>query len=242
MNETTKHKNDHFDGETLMSYIYGELAGSAAVHVEDHLLECADCRMEFADISEGHLSVFEWNKLEFEPLATPAINIEYAKKRGPFTRFAEAFAAAGKWRIAVPAFASLVITISGFAMFSGVFSNDTEMVKDQPKTTASPVAKPQPARVVNERAAGPEVAAAEIFPHPEENIPDAHPVTISTRPEPKHPQTRHVAPPKYNNTFNNVQMPSSITVADGPVRLSDLEELEDESPRLSDLFDEADAS
>src|SRR5690606_9049029 len=114
-----KHHCETFDGETLMSYIYGELDGAAAARVEDHLLECTNCRMEFADLSDGHLSVFEWNKLEFEPLATPAINIEYGKKRGAFAAFTEVFAAAGKWRLAIPTFAAVVVAVSGFAMYSG---------------------------------------------------------------------------------------------------------------------------
>jgi len=40
----------------------------------------------------------------------------------------------------------------------------------------------------------------------------------------------------------NEPAPSAMTVADVPLRLSDFEEAEDDSPRLSDLFDETETS
>lgn len=238
MNETAKHNCGQFDGEALMSYIYGELDGAAAARVEDHLLECTNCRMEFADLSDGHLSVFEWNKLEFEPLATPAINIEYAKKRGAFAAIAETFAATGKWRVAVPAFAAFVVAISGFAMYSGIFSNGTELAADQPKAVASPADKPQIAREIEKDDDEPEMKETQPAVEQPNDLPEkVHAVTISDRPEQKRIDPKRVLRP-----VRNEAVPSAITVADAPVRLSDFEESEDDSPRLSDLFDDTETS
>ncbi len=236
MNETAQHNCGQCDGETLMSYIYGETDGAAAARVEDHLLECADCRSEFADLSESRLSVFEWNKLEFEPLATPAINIEYAKDRGAFAAFVEAVA--GKWRIAVPAFAAFVIAVSGFAVYSGIFSNGAELAKDQPKPAALPAKKPNAVRILEKTAAEPQVAETEpAFEHSIEASEKAHAVTVSDHPAAKRSRPRRAVVP-----VQNEPAPSAMTVADVPVRLSDFEEAEDDSPRLSDLFDETETS
>lgn len=238
MNETERHNCGQFDGEMLMSYIYGEVDGPAAAHIEDHLVECENCRMEFADLSYGHLSVFEWNKLEFEPLATPAINIAYEKKRGLLGAFTETLAASGKWRIAVPAFAACMIAVSGFAMYSGIFSNGTELAVDQPRVAASPAEKPKIARVVEKAAAEPEAMDPQPATEPRNDASEkAHAVTISDRPEPKRTYTKRAVRPVRTET-----LPSAMTVADAPVRLSDLEESQDNSPRLFDLFDETETS
>src|SRR5690606_11950382 len=101
-----------------------------------------------------------WNKLEFEPLSTPAINIEFTKKRGVIAAFAEAVA--GKWRITVPAFAAFVMAVSGFAIYSGIFSNNAELAKEQPKISVSTAERSAKEIVISESPDQPETPEIRI--------------------------------------------------------------------------------
>jgi predicted anti-sigma-YlaC factor YlaD len=48
-------KCDHFKDLILTDYIDGELAKDAAVGVEDHLLDCSDCRAFFKEIKNNNI-------------------------------------------------------------------------------------------------------------------------------------------------------------------------------------------
>lgn len=64
-------------GEELIAYIYDELDPADRFAFEEHLVGCSGCIAEFADISLSRLGVFEWNRDEFLPLATPRFAIPY---------------------------------------------------------------------------------------------------------------------------------------------------------------------
>jgi hypothetical protein len=61
----------------IVPYMYGEMSGSESSSFESHLLECSMCTDEFASISSARYEVYEWKKLEFDPLATPQIEIVF---------------------------------------------------------------------------------------------------------------------------------------------------------------------
>jgi len=64
-------------GSGIVPYMYGEMSGSESSSFESHLLECSMCTDEFASISSARYEVYEWKKLEFDPLATPQIEIVF---------------------------------------------------------------------------------------------------------------------------------------------------------------------
>ena len=65
-------------GEELVSYIYDELPIAARHSFEGHLLNCASCTAEFAELAISRLGVYEWHRDEFVPLETPRFAIPYA--------------------------------------------------------------------------------------------------------------------------------------------------------------------
>ena len=64
----------------IVEYIYGELAPANRERFETHLADCTACIDEFAAVSNSRYSVYEWRKIEFEPLETPVFEIPFAER------------------------------------------------------------------------------------------------------------------------------------------------------------------
>jgi anti-sigma factor RsiW len=62
-----------------VEYVYGEMSAARTDQFESHLAGCDACIAEIAAVSEARFEVFEWRKLAFDPLKTPAIRIPYAE-------------------------------------------------------------------------------------------------------------------------------------------------------------------
>ncbi len=55
----------------MVPYLYGEMSGRERSAFESHLVACTLCTDEFASISNARYEVYDWKKLEFDPLETP---------------------------------------------------------------------------------------------------------------------------------------------------------------------------
>lgn len=55
----------------VVPYIYGEMSATGMFAFESHLPECERCTGELADVSFARYEVYDWKKLEFDPLPTP---------------------------------------------------------------------------------------------------------------------------------------------------------------------------
>ena len=103
----------------IVSYIYDELTDAARTQFEAHVADCSDCIDEFAAVSYSRFSVFEYQKQEFAPLATPVIRIPYETQD---VREISGFAAAissliAGWRPVLGAAALMLIVGSFFLMY-----------------------------------------------------------------------------------------------------------------------------
>src|SRR5438046_1022119 len=61
----------------MVSYMYGELSTNEGLAFERHLVDCSECTDEFAAISSSRYEVYDWKKLEFDPLETPNFEIRF---------------------------------------------------------------------------------------------------------------------------------------------------------------------
>lgn len=101
----------------IVPYMYGELASAETASFESHLRECTGCTDEFAAISGARYEVYDWKKLEFDPLPTPPVRVPFGEVAtvGWVERFQAVFARSR----AVPGFAFAGIAV--VAAFAAVF-------------------------------------------------------------------------------------------------------------------------
>lgn len=87
---SNNHKNPSCEfAETLVSYLYDEIATGEKKRFETHLKSCAACAGELVDLQFTHSSILEWRDEEFSNLETPAFDIPAS---GPRKSFAAAAA------------------------------------------------------------------------------------------------------------------------------------------------------
>jgi len=70
--------------EEIVAYLYAEMSAPKRDAFENHLVDCAACIDEFAEMSHARYSVYEWQHEEFAPLATPRFEIPYESQRQGF--------------------------------------------------------------------------------------------------------------------------------------------------------------
>ncbi len=145
--------------DELVSYLYAEMPEDQRTRLEAHLLDCTACTDEFAGLSEARFSVFEWQKEEFAPLATPEFTIPYEKAAVaavPEKSAAAGFGLRSLITFGWPAFAmaSLALVAAG-SIALWIFASGSGTSQDLAKNTnvekSTPVAAPaQVAPVVKE--------------------------------------------------------------------------------------------
>lgn len=72
-------KGCEFNDE-IVSYIYNEMDPDGRRRFESHLASCTACTNEFAGISNARFAVFEWHKEEFVSMSTPEIIIPFSEE------------------------------------------------------------------------------------------------------------------------------------------------------------------
>ena len=112
-------------GEDAVLYLYGELPDADRAIFETHLVDCTACTDEFAAIASARYEVYDWKKIEFDPIATPhfEIPVEQAVEVESWTdRIKSAFGRG--WAIPGLAFAGLAV-VSIFASTFLLLSDKT---------------------------------------------------------------------------------------------------------------------
>ena len=224
MNDASKCKFE----SGIVPYMYGEMAVREATAFESHLLECGTCTDEFAAVSAARYEVYEWKKLEFEPLATPVIEIPRMEPVGAgwFEKLRAAFA--GSWAVPGVAFAGLALAVA-FTSFLVLSRNDGgDFAKNN--TNVLPI-----------------TAAAEPKPAPAglaKSEPDKSAVSTPTRPvrvsEPKQSQPRRAERVDRSVAPKVPSAPTTASQAPKTPTLNDFDDEEDTSLRLAELFENID--
>lgn len=215
----------------IVSYIYDELGVAERTRFETHLVDCGSCTDEFAAVSFSRFSVFEWQKEEFAHLATPEIVIPYESKKaivesaGWFTGLSEIFAFARSPLAVGAAFA--VIAAVGFIGFNLVETGSSEIASN---IVVPPV-------VVEQKIEMPRVSDLPGAVVDEDSVEsnDVRPVTAASRlVRPK--VARQTSPSR--RVVEDRSVPNPTRQARRAPVLSDLGDDDEDSLRLSDMFDE----
>lgn len=223
--------------DKIVGYIFGELAPAERDQFEAHLEDCSSCIDELAAVSVSHFEVSEWRKAEFEPLATPVFAIPY---RVTFMqRLQSTFGFAPGWLTTAGAMASLLVVTAGGVFFASNFFSDHEVAavienSNRPPTLPKKVSS---ADVVNGPAENGRDNAQVTSGDFNKQEPVDRPVTKKPgNPAPKVVRANTVNGPQIVTKPKNLK--PDVTVSNP--RLSDFEDDEDESLRLSDLFADID--
>lgn len=214
-------------GDSIVGYIYNELPSAERLAFEDHLLDCTACTDEFATIADSRYAVYEWQKLEFEPMPTPHFAIPYAEKQASWFDSIKGIFATGPRLATAGAFGLLMVAVGLAAIFMStgpteMISTGTVQVTDTlpgpaAKTVQNiPVGVPKPVEPdqgIETEFAGVTKSAPKV---------EQKPKRLTVRPKAPRPQ----------NIGSEVQ-------AKAP-RLNDFEDLSDDSLRLSDLVADID--
>jgi len=221
--------------ESIVSYIYNEMPTAKRTTFEDHLLECQICTDDFALVSEARFEVFDWKRVEFDPLAMPVIQVSYQdRERSLIGRIRDSW----RWAAAVPAFALIVIAIGlGYT----VWLTRTPA----PEMSAVPVMPEEISPAL--RSVPPPTASLTSGPTLQDvTAPTSVKVTTKTT---SVTQRRSTNPPHQaeyaRSSVPRVKLSSDVAVNISPVapkklpRLGAYDDEDDTSLRLAELFDEA---
>src|SRR6478609_2180441 len=128
-----------FSGE-MVSYMYGELSSDETSAFERHLLDCSSCTDDFAAISSSRYEVYDWKKLEFDPLETPSFDIPF-EVTADLSWAQKIRAAFGSWAVPAVSFAAFAIVSIVAAALIWQSSGDVEFVSRTiaPEPVVAPV-------------------------------------------------------------------------------------------------------
>ncbi len=260
MNNNSFHKTDlPCDySDLLLSYVYGEANNTEVQRFETHLRNCAACEQEVSAFGMIRESISDWRMSDFAHLASPKIEIPYHNEAAISTQTKPLVATEKSWYESfrerfsfglmplAAGFAMLLISVGiGYAVLNR--GND-KIVSTLVTNKNVPTISETPKKIVDSKTSVPAEPNREnegTVRKPELN-PQIKPIPASTGVK-KAPRPKIVEPsvsPVQNQ--NSVSRPDKISPRNQTKaktkpskeveNLSDDEE--DESPRLSDLFDE----
>lgn len=238
--------------EQLVSYLYGEVNDSEKTAFAVHLKSCSSCADELMEFGLVRSSIVEWKNEEFANLDTPLVKIPYpttvsTEKQSWFGGLRQLLTLSPTW---ATAFAAVVVCV-GLAFLAFNFSNKTEVAEKENKpinTVISPMVeksvepqiKETAKETVKEEKSQPAIVEKDSPKIAPRNAPANQIVKVASNIK----KDKNVA----NNPINaaNVRKlkDDKTTVAQQKraiPKLNSLEEEEDNSLRLADLFAEVES-
>ena len=239
-------------GEQIVSYIYDEASAKERHEFESHLPNCLSCAEEIAGFGLVRSSISEWRKDEFFTLESPALEIPAlrpvvvaSEKNSWFDEFRKLFSISPAW---ATGFAALILSIGLVWIFFGSSQNDfVASNKSVEVPTVAPI-------VVNKTVEQPKEEKVSVNPK-DEKVTDVPKNDLTTEQKPVLPKNQVVkasntAPkvksvtPKTNNSMavnkSNKNNKSNTAQKQSAPTLTEMKDDEDNSLRLSEIFDEID--
>ncbi|HMS42538.1 MAG TPA: zf-HC2 domain-containing protein [Pyrinomonadaceae bacterium] len=248
---SNNHNSSCAFGEQIVSYIYDEASAKERDKFEKHLINCLSCADEIAGFGLVRSSINEWRKEEFLVLESPALkipelqkaNLVQSEKSSWLNELRNIFSYSPAW---TAGFAALIVCVGLIWLVSGSSKENVASNSTQEITPVTPINVNQD----KESIVPPKEEKAVVMPKEEDSkIAPQSVRTVEKKPvAPKQTPVRasNIAPksvtPKINNAMavnknnrtNNIQRQKAPT-------LSEVDGDEDNSLRLSELFDEIDS-
>lgn len=261
LNNNNHNSNSCAFAEQIVSYLYDEAGAPEKIEFETHLSNCAACADELSGFGVVRSSISEWRNEEIFALEMPALEIPILKTVN-FIDKSTVSAESGSWlanlrnlfslspklAFGSAAFAVLFVCV-GLTLVILNFSNNGEIAANSNQSSKQELAsnvnviKEEARPVSNPDENNPEIKNAPANEKSEqakiESKKDSAVKVSNNAPKQK------LSPPKPNNTVaenkanNKKNKTNNIQKQEIP-KLSDFDEVEDESLRLADLFSEID--
>lgn len=135
-------------GEQIISYLYGEINAAEKTEFEAHLQNCFNCADELANFGAVRSSILEWRDEEFSSIQTPAFKVPVNQQnKAAVNKFNVWF---GKFRqtltfkpiLAAAAFGFVAIFIGLALLAAGVSRTDESAAKTDKQNSIEPKAAP----------------------------------------------------------------------------------------------------
>lgn len=210
-------------GGDMLAYLYDEMPSADRERFEMHLSDCGTCIDDFAELSQSRYPVYEWKQTEFDPLPTPRIVVPYADPAVSwFDKIRAAVAFSPRFAFGGAATLLLVGIVTGYVLLSGTGGEIAQSVEPSPSPDRVTIAPP--------RQPEPEITAASDPQTPERT---AKPEVVKAS-VPSKPPARAAKP--------RAATPAPRKKSDPVPVYSTVEDEQDDSLRLADIFAELDTS
>ncbi len=246
------HNSSCVFAEQIVSYLYGEVNDNEKAAFDVHLFKCSSCTDELAEFGLVRSSIDEWKHQSVDVLETPFINIPYpvtvsTEKQFRLGALRQLFSFSPTW---ATAFAALILCIvAAFFAFNFITVNDVARNEGKPiNTVVSPIDDKKVERQSDEMAKQNIDQSKSITPIVEDSSPKIAPRTTSegqiVKISNNNKKVKNVV--HNNNNMANVRkLKNDGTTIAGQKRTvpktNNLEEEDDSSLRLADLFAEVES-
>ena len=209
--------------DSVVPYLYRELPPREVAIFEAHLEHCSGCTDEFAAVADARYSVYEWHQEAFVPLATPRFVIPQEPVRVGILAQLEEFLAAARPSLAFAGALAVVLV--------AVVIGTNLLGPGETDIASNIVPEPRPANIPAQKLIADPVLPIEnaVRPPGPVKVGGVRSKTVVRQANAERRSTvRQVEKVPGYNVRQARQAPA----------LSDDIEIEDESLRLTDLFDE----
>jgi hypothetical protein len=236
MFDSNKYHESCSFSEQIVSYIYDEMGEPEKSAFVNHSSKCVACSEELSAFGKVHSEIVDWKREEFVPLQTPEVRIPYLTvaleaKKPLFAGIYEFFSFSQIWMKTATAFATMVI-ISGIAFF--VFKSEPK--NDTIASQVAPISSPKPLPTADVKVLETTIIEPEVVVNPKNPNATGKPVQATSR------TTSNGKPvsstPKVEKVTIRTTNSKPKVKRQQNVNLIESDEDEDDSLRLSDLFDE----
>lgn len=264
LNKNNQNKNSCAFNEQIVSYLYEEINAAEKVKFETHLQNCSFCADELSDFGIVRSSIIEWKTGEFSNIKAPVIEIPIDRTRNfasnGFRDWIAKFYSVFTFKPALTAALALIVAGIGLTLFALNFSKTDETARNLNEVNKSSFnALPTVEKTLTPLKDVAEIQNSETVSEEKDSSALQNESKDSKT---KFAQVNQPRGNKYKNkatanreTSNSVNLeqnarvkvlnkPSkkSPTVINPQVPIySSLEEEDDKSLRLADLFDEIDS-
>ena len=211
-----------FHGGDMLAYLYSEMPEGDREAFEVHLADCGTCIDDFAELSQSRYPVYEWKRAEFDPLPTPRVVIPFEAtvavswfdqiRRAFSFRPTLAFGGLG---------AAMIVAVVGYLILAGTSGNTEVALEVEPSASPARSAVVGPLPSVVPKATD----KSEVLEQPPKVVKAK--ASTPVKPSVRLPKPKQAQQPKRNDEI--------------PV-MSSIEDDEDDSLRLADIFEEIGAS